>query len=170
MAESCNTVCKVRELLKLGEKFRPNWDTDFASHLSKRFDINPKTRYGRLSLGQKAALRCTIGLASRARLTIFDESYLGMDAIYRRIFVDELLADYLRRPRTILFSTHYIAEMERLFSEAIILDDGIVLAHDDADTLRANSTEAGDSTSSLQDVFIRMSIKEGETYEPENFI
>jgi ABC-2 type transport system ATP-binding protein len=181
--ESCNNYCKVRELLKLGKKFRPTWGEDFAAHLCKRFDLNPKKWVGRLSLGQKAALRCTIGLASRAPLTIFDEAYLGMDAIYRRIFVDELLADYLRNPRTILFSTHYVAEMERLFSEAIIINEGVVLAHDDADSLRAgkgtqnifNKTSAvantaDTTTSSLQDIFIRLAIKEGETYEPANFI
>jgi ABC-2 type transport system ATP-binding protein len=172
-AESSLSYFRVREFLNIGKSFRPDWDEGFATHLCKRFDLNPKKRYGKLSLGQKAAVNCVIGLASRASLTIFDEAYLGMDAIYRRIFVDELLADYLRSPRTILFSTHYIAEMERLFSEAIIIDAGKVLAHADADALRAGTAPTQSAaieptnTSSLQDVFIRLTIKEGETYEPE---
>jgi ABC-2 type transport system ATP-binding protein len=163
--ESTMAAYKVRDILRFAETLRPGWDEEFAAHLLGRFDINPKKTVSKLSLGQRAALRCVLGLASHAPLTIFDEAYLGMDAIYRRIFVDELLASYVRSPRTILFSTHYIAEMERLFSEAIIIDAGAVLSHADADALRASCPTA----SSLQDVFIRLTIKEGETYEPASF-
>ncbi|MDR1185222.1 MAG: ABC transporter ATP-binding protein [Coriobacteriales bacterium] len=149
---------RVRDLLKMGALFRPNWDAGFAAHLLKRFDVPLKKTPSKMSQGQAAALRCTIGLASRAPLTIFDEAYLGMDAVYRKIFIDELLTDYLTHPRTILFSTHYIAEMERLFSEAVIIDAGQVLIHDDADTLR----ERGKT---LQDLFISLTLKEGENYD-----
>ncbi|MDR1185008.1 MAG: ABC transporter ATP-binding protein [Coriobacteriales bacterium] len=151
-----NTI-NAQNLLKMGALFRPNWDADFAAHLFKRFDVPLKKAAGKMSQGQAAALRCAIGLASRAPLTIFDEAYLGMDAVYRKIFVDELLADYLAHPRTILFSTHYIAEMERLFSEAIVIDAGQVLIHDDADILREQGT-------TLQDLFIKLTLKEGESY------
>ena len=42
-----------------------------------------------------------MGLAARAPLTMFDEAYLGMDAPTRRLFQEELLADYVEHPRTI---------------------------------------------------------------------
>jgi ABC-2 type transport system ATP-binding protein len=148
---------RARDLLKMGALFRPNWDAGFAEHLIRRFDVPLKKTVSKMSQGQAAALRCAMGLASRAPLTIFDESYLGMDAVYRKIFIDELLADYLTHPRTILFSTHYISEMERLFSEAIVIDAGRMLIHDDADTLR----EQGKT---LQDLFIGLTLKEGENY------
>jgi ABC-2 type transport system ATP-binding protein len=173
------STLNVKEHLELAELSRPDWDSEFAAHLCSRFDLVHKKAISKLSLGQRAALRCVIGLAARAPLTIFDEAYLGMDAIYRRIFVDELLADYLRAPRTILFSTHYIAEMERLFSEAIIIDDGQVMLHDDADTIRSSGVSAAKAASadnaadpesaSLQDVFIRLALREGEVYEPAQF-
>jgi ABC-2 type transport system ATP-binding protein len=37
----------------------------------------------------------TFGLASRAPVTLFDESHLGMDAPSRAAFHDELLADFM---------------------------------------------------------------------------
>jgi ABC-2 type transport system ATP-binding protein len=149
---------KTHELLRMGARFRPQWDAEFALYLLKRFDVPLKKAADKMSQGQAAALRCSVGLASRAPLTIFDEAYLGMDAVYRKIFVDELLADYLAHPRTILFSTHYISEMERLFSEVIIIDAGRVLLHDDADALRAQGK-------TLQDTFITLTLKEGESYD-----
>jgi ABC-2 type transport system ATP-binding protein len=148
----------AKELLRLGATMRPNWDVAYAEHLLERFDVPRRKTVTKMSKGQAAALRCTIGLASRAPLTIFDEAYLGMDAVYRKVFIDELFADYLAYPRTILFSTHYIGEMERLFDEAIIIDKGQVLLHDNADTLR----ERGKT---LQDLFISLTLKEGETYD-----
>jgi ABC-2 type transport system ATP-binding protein len=146
------------ELLKMGARMRPQWDAEFAEHLLKRFDVPLKKTPSKMSQGQAAALRCTIGLASRTALTIFDEAYLGMDAVYRKVFIDEMLTDYLAHPRTILFSTHYIAEMERLFSEALIIDAGQVLLHSDADDLRTQGK-------TLQDTFISLTLKEGESYD-----
>lgn len=148
---------RARDMLRMCALSRPRWDADLALRLLKRFDVPLKKTPAKMSQGQAAALRCVLGLAARAPLTIFDEAYLGMDAVYRKVFIDELLADYMAHPRTILFSTHYISEMERLFSEAVIIDAGKVLAHDDADALRARGK-------TLQDTFIDLTLKEGETY------
>ena len=47
-----------------------------------------------------SAVGIVIGLASRAEITLFDEPYLGLDAVARQIFYDRLLADYAEHPRT----------------------------------------------------------------------
>jgi ABC-2 type transport system ATP-binding protein len=139
-----NSFC-VRDMLKMSATFRPDWDEDYARTLVKRFDLPLKKAVSGLSHGQRAAVRVVIGLAGRAPVTIYDEAYIGMDAAYRKLFVSELLEDYMRRPRTILFSTHYIDEMDRLFGEALILDKGRVVAHEDCDVLRQNGvTVTGD--------------------------
>jgi ABC-2 type transport system ATP-binding protein len=149
---------EARELLRMGPLFRPRWDAGFASHLIERFKIPLKKAANKMSKGQAAALRCVIALASRAPLTIFDEAYLGMDAVYRQAFLDELLADFTAHPRTVIFSTHYISEMERLFSEVAIIDAGRVVLQADADELRANGK-------TLQDTFIGLTLQEGESYD-----
>lgn len=41
-------------------------------------------------------------LAGKKPLTIFDEPYLGMDAVARGIFYDRLLEDYAGHPRTVI--------------------------------------------------------------------
>jgi ABC-2 type transport system ATP-binding protein len=156
--EGFASYCKPRELFAMAAHMRPRWDNAFATRLAERFDVPMRKSTSRLSKGQQAAVRCILGLAARAPLTIFDEAYLGMDAVYRKVFVDELLQDYLKYPRTILFSTHYISEMERLFTEALMLDEGRVLLHDDCDVLRAKGM-------ALQDLFISLTLKEGESYE-----
>jgi ABC-2 type transport system ATP-binding protein len=131
-----NNSLRVRDMFALSAALRPNWDSDYAKRLTKRFDLPLKKTMQSLSHGMRAAAHIVIGLAGRAPLTIYDEAYLGLDAAYRKLFIGEILEDYMRYPRTVLFSTHYIGEMEGLFSEAIILDRGIVIAHEDCDSLR----------------------------------
>jgi ABC-2 type transport system ATP-binding protein len=126
----------VARTLRFAARFRPNWDHDYAELLVRKFDLNPKQNVSTLSRGQRSALGVTLGLAARAPLTIFDESYLGMDAPSRYAFYDELLSDYAEHPRTIILSTHLIAELGTLFEDTIIIDNGRLVLHEDTDSLR----------------------------------
>lgn len=127
----------VRYALKLGREWRPNWDSELAEALAERFRLPPKRSVNKLSRGMKSALGVTIGLASRAPVTVFDEAYLGMDAPSRYAFYEELLADYMAHPRTIVMSTHLIDEVSSLFEEVLILDRGRLAVHDEAEALRS---------------------------------
>ncbi|MBZ2174347.1 ABC transporter ATP-binding protein [Schnuerera sp. xch1] len=131
---------KIKDLFKIAATLRPNWDTTYAEKLIKLFEIPVKKTIGSLSHGMRSAVHVIIGLAGQTPITIYDEAYLGMDAAMRKLFISELLSDYMQRPKLILFSTHFLNEMEGLFSEAIIIDKGQVIAHDDCDNLRSKGT------------------------------
>jgi len=128
---------RVRDALALAAAMRPNWDDAYAARLLDRFEVDRRKRVGELSRGKRSALAVTLGLASRAPVTLFDESYLGMDAPSRYAFYDELLADIMAHPRTVVISTHLIEEVARLFERVIIIDRGQLLLADDADAVRA---------------------------------
>jgi ABC-2 type transport system ATP-binding protein len=76
-----------------------------------------------------------IGLASRARLTFFDEPYLGLDAVARQPFYERLLADYAEHPRTVVLSTHLLDEVSDLIEHVVLIDKGRILIDEDADGL-----------------------------------
>ena len=127
----------VQAALDFAARHRPTWDADYADRLVERFELPRRTHIGKLSRGKQCALGITLGLATRAPLTIFDESYLGMDAPSRYAFYDELLSDYMAHPRTVIVSTHLIEEVSSLFEEVLILDRGRLLVHEEAETLRS---------------------------------
>jgi ABC-2 type transport system ATP-binding protein len=127
----------VKQAFMLASTWRPNWDADYAEALAERFRLPMKRATGKLSRGTKSALGITIGLASRAPVTIFDEAHLGMDTPSRHAFYEELLSDYMTHPRTIIMSTHLIDEVSSMFEEVLILDQGRLIVHDDAETLRS---------------------------------
>jgi ABC-2 type transport system ATP-binding protein len=126
---------KVVDALCYAEWLRPHWDPAYADELIGRFALSKQKKIGGLSRGQRSALAITLGLASRSPLTMFDESYLGLDAPSRAIFYEEILADYIRHPRTMVISTHLIEEVRSLFEEVVIIDRGKLLIQADTEQL-----------------------------------
>ena len=98
-----------------------------------------------------SALGVTVGLASRAPLTLFDEPYLGLDAVARHLFYDRLLADYAEHPRTVVLSTHLIDEVGDLIEHGILIDKGRIVLAEDADTLRQGALVVSGLTSLVED-------------------
>lgn len=127
----------VMQMLKGVQRYRPNFDMDYAEYLIEKFKLNTKKPIKQFSKGMQSALNVTIGLAIRAPITILDEVYLGMDASSRDIFYKELLKDQQNHPRTIILSTHLVSEMDYLFDEVILLNNGEILLHEEYDSLIA---------------------------------
>jgi ABC-2 type transport system ATP-binding protein len=144
-------VCFIRESLRYPDAYRlqdalraaslayPNWDQGFAEQLIRDFELPRRRRIKKLSRGQHSAVGVVIGLASRAPLTLFDEPYLGLDAVARQTFYDRLLADFAENPRTIVLSTHLIDEVADLIEHVVVLDRGRVLLDADAEELRGRA-------------------------------
>ncbi len=130
---------RVRDALAAAATLFPAWDEDLARSLVADFDLPARRQVNKLSRGMVSAVGITIGLASRAPVTLFDEPYLGLDAVARQLFYDRLIADYAEEPRTIILSTHLIEEISGLLEHVVLLDAGRVLLDDDAEALRGSA-------------------------------
>jgi ABC-2 type transport system ATP-binding protein len=128
---------RVNAVLDVASRLRPRWDATYAEKLVRLFDVPRTRKVSALSRGQRSAVGIVLGLATRAPLTIFDESYLGLDAPSRYAFYEELLGDYMANPRTIILSTHLIEEVGSLFEDVVIIDRGRLVHHGDVETLRS---------------------------------
>ncbi len=116
-------------------RYRPHFDLNYAEELLKKFKLLDKKPLQKLSKGKQSAFNAVIGLASRSSITIFDEVYLGMDAPARNLFYKELLDEQERYPRCMILSTHLVSEMDYLFDEVIIINEGKLLLHEPYDEL-----------------------------------
>jgi ABC-2 type transport system ATP-binding protein len=130
---------RVQDALRSAALLFPAWDADLAASLVADFDLPPRRPVKKLSRGMTSAVGIVIGLASRAPLTLFDEPYLGLDAVARQLFYDRLLADYAENPRTIVLSTHLIEEISSLLERVLLIDRGRVLLDADAESLRGSA-------------------------------
>jgi len=127
---------RVRDALTAAATLFPDWDGELARDLVTDFDLPARRPIKKLSRGMTSAVGIVIGLASRAPLTLFDEPYLGLDAVARQLFYDRLIADYAEHPRTVLLSTHLIEEISGLLENVLLIDRGRVLLDTDAESLR----------------------------------
>jgi ABC-2 type transport system ATP-binding protein len=87
------------------------------------------TRCRQLSGGQKRRLALALALVGKPRLLFLDEPTTGMDPQARRATWDILL-DLKSRGATILLTTHFMDEAERLADHIAILDHGELIALD----------------------------------------
>jgi len=117
------------------ERYRPNFDKKYAESLAKLFKVPLDKPLKNFSTGMQSAFNVIIGLATRSPITILDEVYLGMDAPTREIFYKELLDEQARYPRTMILSTHLVSEMDYLFDEVLILNQGKLLIHESFEDL-----------------------------------
>lgn len=130
---------KVKDILKTYELLYPTWDAALAEELMEIYKLPYRSRIKTLSKGMASALGITVGLASRAPVTIFDEPYIGLDAAGRKRFYDVLLEEYETYPRTFILSTHLIDEVSLLFEEVLILQDGELIMKEKAEDMRENA-------------------------------
>ncbi|KMJ56688.1 ABC transporter ATP-binding protein [Bacillus sp. LL01] len=130
---------KIKDILKVASLFYPNWSWETANALLTTFNLEPSLKTKGLSKGMESSLGIIIGLASRAKITILDEPYIGLDAAARYRFYEVLLEEYEEYPRTIILSTHLIDEVSNLFEEVILLRSGELLFHESTEKLLESS-------------------------------
>ena len=130
---------KAVHLVHAAAKLYPDWDAELAADLVTDFDLPLDKRIRKLSRGQRSAVGIVIALAARAKVTLLDEPYAGLDAVARQLFYDRLLADFTDHPRTVLLSTHLIDEASPLMERVVVLDRGRLVLSASADDLRGSA-------------------------------
>jgi len=97
--------------------------------LLKRFGLEEKRNafYSQLSGGQKQRLALAIALINDPKVIFLDEPTAGLDPQVRREIYD-IIEELRRDKKTIVLTTHYIEEAERLCDRVAIVDHGKVIA------------------------------------------
>jgi ABC-2 type transport system ATP-binding protein len=118
---------RVREALELfGALYSRMLSSD---DLLKRLQLYEKRDafYSTLSGGQKQRLAIAMGLINDPALLFLDEPTTGLDPQVR-LEIHSLIEELRGEKRTILMTTHYIEEAERLCDRVAIVDSGKVIA------------------------------------------
>jgi ABC-2 type transport system ATP-binding protein len=124
----------------------------FSSFYSRNVDLEQLLRrlqlqekrnafYGTLSGGQKQRLALALALVNDPALIFLDEPTTGLDPQVR-VEIHSLLEELKREHRTILLTTHYIEEAERLCDRVAIVDEGRIIALDTPSKLQQQSCTA----------------------------
>jgi ABC-2 type transport system ATP-binding protein len=146
---------RVMEALRLFASFYKRRRN--PEELLKRFGLEEKRNafYSQLSGGQKQRLALAMALVNDPKVLFFDEPTAGLDPQVRREIYD-IIEELKREKKTIVMTTHYIEEAERLCDRVAIVDHGKVVA---LGTPRELKSRAGSATR----IEVRLSKPETDT-------
>ena len=115
---------KVRAYLDFTAAFYARWNAALADRLLGDWQLDPKQKIGQLSQGQRQKLAIVRAIAPEPDLLVLDEPVASLDPQARRAFMAELL-ELMRAPgKTVIFSTHITADLERADADIALLRDG----------------------------------------------
>jgi ABC-2 type transport system ATP-binding protein len=135
-------ILTVRECLWMFSQFYGVPSSESRPRIDALIEIvdlreQANTRINRLSTGQRQRMNFARGFVSDPEIMFLDEPTLGMDVNAARILRAFVLRWVRERPgRTVLLTTHYMAEADEMCDRIAIVDRGRILACDTPAALR----------------------------------
>jgi ABC-2 type transport system ATP-binding protein len=111
------------EIIDLFGRLRGDLDPDRRDELIDRFELDPTKRTRSYSKGNRQKVALIAGLASSAELLILDEPTSGLDPLMETVF-QSCVAEVRAEGRTVLLSSHILAEVEALCDRVTIIRAG----------------------------------------------
>ncbi|MGH3762650.1 ATP-binding cassette domain-containing protein [Actinophytocola sp.] len=147
------------EAIDLFGRLRGGFDRSRRNELCERFDLDPTKKGRTYSKGNRQKVAIVAALASDVELLILDEPTAGLDPLMESIF-----AEYVRElkdaGRTLLLSSHILAQVEALCDRVSIIRLGHIvesgslseLRHLTRTTVTAETTRPADRLTGLAGV------------------
>ncbi|WP_033260975.1 ABC transporter ATP-binding protein [Amycolatopsis vancoresmycina] len=111
------------EVIDLLGRLRGGLDEKRRAELIERFDLDPKKKGRTYSKGNRQKVAIVAALASRVDLLILDEPTSGLDPLMEATF-QYAIQEEREQGRTVLLSSHILAEVEALCDKVSIIRNG----------------------------------------------
>src|SRR3954468_6425899 len=115
------------EAIDLLGRLRGGLDPARRADLMERFDLDPRKKARTYSKGNRQKVALVAALASDAELLILDEPTSGLDPLMEAVFQD-YVREVRDEGRTVLLSSHILAEAEALCDRVSIIRNGATVA------------------------------------------
>ena len=122
------------ELLRFFARLRGVKDLGYARELAERLDADLGRPMRRLSRGNKQKIGLIQAMFHRPPLLILDEPTGGLDPLVQEEFL-EIVGEVRTEGRTVFFSSHNLAEVERVCDRVGIIREGRLVTVETTDTL-----------------------------------
>ena len=116
-------------------RLRGDYDKARRDELIERFDLDPTKKARTYSKGNRQKVALVAALASDAQLLLLDEPTAGLDPLMEAVF-QEVLREDQSRGRTVLLSSHILAQVEKLADRVSIIRLGRTMESGTLEELR----------------------------------
>jgi len=117
----------IKQIEKFYSAFYPNWKKEPYWELMSKLQVTENQKISRMSCGQRSQVALGLLLAQDPDLLILDDYSMGLDAGYRRLFVDYLTEYAKAENKTIFITSHIIQDLEELLDDCVVIDYRSVL-------------------------------------------
>jgi polyether ionophore transport system ATP-binding protein len=112
------------EIIDLLGRLRGGLDPRRRADLLARFELDPRKKGRAYSKGNRQKVALVAALSSDVELLLLDEPTSGLDPLMEEVFREVILEDQRDTGRTVLLSSHILAEVEALCDRVTIIRDG----------------------------------------------
>ena len=112
------------EVIDLLGRLRGGLNEQRRADLLDRFDLDPRKKGRAYSKGNRQKVALVAALASDVELLILDEPTSGLDPLMEQVFREVIREERRRDGRTVLLSSHILAEVEALCDRVTIIREG----------------------------------------------
>ncbi len=129
------------EIIDYFARLRGDSDLGRRQDLIERFELDPTKKAGTYSKGNRQKVALIVALSSEAELLLLDEPTAGLDPLMETIF-QEYVQSLAATGRTVLLSSHILAEVEKLCDRVTIIRNGRAVQSGTLDDLRTTTRTA----------------------------
>jgi ABC-2 type transport system ATP-binding protein len=115
------------EVIDLLGRLRGGLDPRRRAELLERFALDPRKKARTYSKGNRQKVALVAALASDVELLLLDEPTAGLDPLMEASFREWINAEERARGRTVLLSSHILAEVEALADRVSIIRNGRIV-------------------------------------------
>ena len=126
---------KISDAISYFQDFYSDFNVQRAYQLLNDLHLHPNQKLNSLSKGNKEKVQLILVMSREADLYVLDEPIGGVDPAARDYILRTIIQN--RRPNSsVLISTHLIADIEQVLDEAIFINQGRILLHENTTVMR----------------------------------
>jgi ABC-2 type transport system ATP-binding protein len=124
------------ELIAFTRALYPNWDQAFCDHLTRQMQLPLKQKVRSYSKGERMKLVLLLAMAFHPKLLLLDEPFGGLDVLAKEQLISCLLDTTRQEQWAVLFTSHDLAEVERLSDDIGLIEAGKLRINEPLDSLQ----------------------------------
>ena len=142
------------EFIRMMQGFRDSHNEERLNYLLDKFQLDPRGKTKRMSLGNKRKLAIVTAFMADPDILILDEPTSGLDPVMQEHFI-EFMKEEKERGKTILLSSHMFSEVDAICDRISIIKDGKLVSTVNTDDIRHNKNRTYQiAFGSFKDLFL----------------
>jgi len=128
------------QFIQMMQGLRHSQDKRRLNYLLELFQLDPRGKTKRMSLGNKRKLAVITAFMADPAILILDEPTSGLDPVMQDAFIS-FMKEEKKRGKTILLSSHIFSEVDAICDTIAIIKDGKIVSTVKADDIRHNQNK-----------------------------